>query len=86
MLMEVSILGEGYRNLSYTEIGNCAMSLIDEVRKFGGFFSMLWHNCRLDESLYPGITNYYRTLLEDIIKLQPEALTGKDLLNIIKEE
>lgn len=86
MLMEVSILGEGYRNLPYTEIGNCAMTLIDEVRKFGGFFSMLWHNCRLDESLYPGITNYYRTLLEDIIKLQPEALTGKDLLNIIKEE
>lgn len=86
MLMEVSILGDGYRNLPYVEIGNCAMALIDEVRKFGGFFSMLWHNCRLDEFLYPGITDYYTNLLEDIIKLQPEALTGKELLGRIKDK
>jgi hypothetical protein len=77
MLMEVSVLG--YKKEPYQAIEPASMYLISEVQKFGGFFSLLWHNCRLDEYLYPGITFFYENLLKTIVDQKPEVMRGVDI-------
>jgi hypothetical protein len=80
-LMEVTVLN--YRELGFDELKKSAHQLIVEARKFGGIYSMLWHNCRLDEYQYPGVTKFYNTLLESIVQASPTSITGKKLMEII---
>ncbi|MDG5799342.1 polysaccharide deacetylase family protein [Marinilabiliaceae bacterium ANBcel2] len=77
VVMDVTVLN--YRGLCYSKITDSTISLIDEVEKFGGLFSLLWHNCRLDEYLYPGIYNYYCSLLKLICDKKPQNFTGKEI-------
>ena len=84
VLMEVSVLG--YKNEPYQAIESASLNLINEVKKFGGFYSMLWHNCRLDEYMYPGVTEFYEKLLNTIMAKNPEVVRGVDLLNKVKHE
>ncbi len=80
-MMDVTVLN--YRGLDYEEIENSTRQLITEARKFGGIFSLLWHNCRLDEYQYPGITAFYNRLLELIVESKPTSLTGRKLIETI---
>jgi hypothetical protein len=54
--------------------------LIHETKKFGGVFSLLWHNCRLDEQVYPGVRNFYHQLLHSLNKQGAEGLTGSHII------
>lgn len=80
-MMEVSVLN--YRQLEFNEMHDSVFQLITEARKFGGIFSLLWHNCRLDEYQYPGITKFYNSLLESIVETSPTCVTGKKLVETI---
>lgn len=80
-MMEVTALN--YRELSYEELKQSVFDLIVEARKFGGIFSLLWHNCRLDEYQYPGITKFYNSLLESIVDVSPTCITGRKLIETI---
>jgi len=77
-LMEVSVIN--YRNQTLADIDTASLHLIDEVSKFGGFYSLLWHNCRLDEYQYPGVNKCYRYLLRKIVHLEPELVTGEQII------
>jgi hypothetical protein len=68
-----------YRNLSFDEIKQSVFNLIDEVKKFGGIFSMLWHNSNLNDYEYPYINQFYNKLLKEIIAMAPTSVTGEDL-------
>lgn len=59
-------------------------SLINEVRKFGGIFVLLWHNTTLDESEFEGWTSIYLELLQGIKALAPAACTGAELLRLLE--
>jgi len=44
IVMEVSIFGEKYMNLSHEKAFTHAQMLKDQCRKYGGDFTLLWHN------------------------------------------
>src|SRR5690554_721140 len=78
VMMEVSALQ--YRQLSYDEISKSVEGYIQEAQKFGGLFTLLWHNCRLNDDEYVGISKFYEDLLKHMVKLNPSALTGVGLI------
>lgn len=78
MMMEVSVLQ--YRKEGFEEIRKSVFHYIREARKFGGLFSLLWHNCRMSEYEYDGVTVFYEDLLKSIIEEGAEAVTGKKLI------
>jgi len=69
-----------YRNLSFYQAHQNVKQLVQEVRKFGGLFTILWHNHYFDEERFPSIRQFYRNLMEMITRHQPEPLTGKETL------
>jgi hypothetical protein len=82
MVMDVTLFA--YRQLSpELAMENC-QSLLEEVKKFGGVFSLLWHNSFFDEVSYPGVTNFYKQLLSYIAAQNSESLTGIQLLDRLK--
>lgn len=70
-----------YRNLSFNEASESISSLLNEVTRFNGIFTLLWHNSYLDETLKPGITEFYTDLLKKIISENPEVLKGIEIIN-----
>jgi len=80
-MMEVTMLN--YRQVELDELKTSAFQLIVEARKFGGIFSLLWHNCRLDEYQYPGVISFYNTLLESIVELSPTSITGRRVVETL---
>jgi len=83
-VMDVTLFA--YQKYSYVEAFQKCQSLIDEVQKFGGIFSLLWHNSYFEEEVTPGITKFYAELLNQIIKKNPINLTGKDLYYLLENE
>jgi peptidoglycan/xylan/chitin deacetylase (PgdA/CDA1 family) len=78
VMMEVSVLQ--YRKDGFEALHSSVFHYISETEKFGGLFSMLWHNCRLSEYEYDGVTGFYERLLEEIIEEKAEVVTGRDLI------
>lgn len=78
VMMEVSVLQ--YRREGFEEIRKSVFHYIREAQKFGGLFTLLWHNCRLSEYEYDGVTVFYENLLEAIIKEGAETVTGYNLI------
>ncbi len=83
-IMEVTILQ--YRKLSFDNFRKIIDHQISEAKKFGGLISLLWHNCRLLYDEFNVVSNFYPSLLKDIVKMNPEILTGKDFITKIEEE
>ncbi len=58
--MDVTCLD--HRKMSYDDIFLAVGEMLDEVRAFGGVFSLLWHNSTFDEVYHPGIGQFYQDL------------------------
>lgn len=69
-----------YRYINYSDTLNNIKFIIEEIIKFGGIFSILWHNNCLDELEMPGVRNFYSTLLSEIVKYKIECLNCKEIL------
>jgi hypothetical protein len=82
-MMEVSVLQ--YRKAGFQELKNAVMHYISEARKFGGIFSLLWHNCRLSEYEYVGSKEFYESLLKEIIAKKPDVMSGAQIINRLSE-
>jgi len=70
-----------YRKLTFEDARRSVESLIAEVKKFNGVFTLLWHNSYLNEREQPGITKFYVDLLHQISNHDPESLLGVDIIN-----
>ncbi|MEO7989844.1 MAG: polysaccharide deacetylase family protein [Chryseolinea sp.] len=82
-VMDVTLFA--YRNYSpSTAIEKC-IQIMEEVRKFNGVFTVLWHNSFFDEDTYPGVTNFYKNLLAEIAKQKPENILGSELVLRLNE-
>ncbi len=55
-----------YRKLGFAEAQLSIEAIINEIRNFGGVFTLLWHNSYLDEQYKPGITSFYKNILEHL--------------------
>ncbi|NPA36215.1 MAG: hypothetical protein GXO47_05135 [Chlorobi bacterium] len=75
-----------YRKLDFDRAGIAIMTVISEVKKFGGVFSLLWHNSMFDEYEIPGITMFYENILAEVMAQGAKSLTGEMLLNKIEDE
>ncbi len=74
-MMDVTMLH--HKAMSFDDIFLSVGSMLDEVRHFGGLFSLLWHNSTFDETYYPGICRFYEDLhtLFAQYQLQPILLS-----------
>jgi hypothetical protein len=77
--MDVSL--SGYLDLEPGLFYSTLEPLLKEVEKFGGVFSLLWHNCNLDESLIPGINRAYEEILSKILKRGFIAQNGCEIID-----
>ncbi|MBU8893919.1 MAG: polysaccharide deacetylase family protein [Bacteroidales bacterium] len=68
-----------YRNLNSQNAMPIIMDLIHEIKKFNGIFTLLWHNDFFDEDRYPGVTDFYKTLLNFIKTEDPENVLGNEI-------
>lgn len=80
--MEASLLE--YQDVPVDAFYASLEPLLEEVSRFRGVFSLLWHNCRLDEEENPGIKNSYRDLLEKIMGLGFLSARGQDAVQAFK--
>jgi hypothetical protein len=60
-------------------------NLITEVKKFGGTFSLLWHNSFFDEFQYPGISLFYERLMRGMSELNVESVTGCEVISRLEK-
>lgn len=79
MVMDVTLLE--YMESSVESIPETIEPLLAEVTRFQGVFSLLWHNCRLDEEANPGINVTYRKLLKMIKQRGYVSLTGEQVID-----
>jgi len=77
--MEVTLFY--YRELDFDHIRESVESLVREVQKFNGIFSLLWHNNFFEEMEFPGITDFYLDLLDYFKSLGMEGVTGKEIVD-----
>ena len=52
-----------YRKLNTSDAFNSVKSIIEEIIRFNGIFTLLWHNGYFDEILNPGIKDFFIQLL-----------------------
>ena len=80
--MDVSLLE--YMGKEVGELESELAPLLEETIRFNGVFSLLWHNCRLDEEEYPGIGPVYRKILEGILEKGLEPRCGIEIVKKVK--
>ncbi len=81
IMMEISVLN--YSKGSIEVLSDKVNYHIEEAQKFGGLFSLLWHNCRLMDEEYPGIEQFYPTLLKSIIDKNPKSVNGSQIIKFL---
>jgi hypothetical protein len=70
-----------YMDVPVASIPDTIQPLLAEVARFKGLFSLLWHNCRLDEESTPGVKVIYRQLLQEIMQSGFISVTGHEAVN-----
>jgi len=77
-VMELTLLE--YMGVKPGSVPDAIDPVLSEVKKFGGVFSLLWHNCNLEEKTYPGIMAVYSALLEEIMQSGFVSLNGRQAI------
>ncbi len=75
-----------YRELDLDSAMSSIKNLTEEVMKFNGIFSLLWHNHFFDEKEIPGITAFYLRLLDYLKSCNMEGITGKEILQRMQDQ
>lgn len=69
-----------YRKLSTAQAMSSVKTLVGEIKKFNGVFTLLWHNSYLNEDDVPGINQFYIDLLTLLAAENPEISTGSGII------
>jgi peptidoglycan/xylan/chitin deacetylase (PgdA/CDA1 family) len=69
-----------YRKLNVSQAIENIRVLIDEITKFNGVFTLLWHNGYFDEAGRRGLRNFYEQLLSQVASRNPEKLSGREII------
>ena len=77
-VMDVTMLG--YMGVAVEDVPEAIRTVLEEVIRFRGVFSLLWHNCNLDEEEFPGINAVYSDLLKQIAGSGFKSLTGEQII------
>lgn len=82
-VMDVTLLG--YRKYTNNQALETCQKIIMEVNRFGGIFTLLWHNSFFDEDVYPGVNQLYENILKSVADQQPECVLGNELLSHMQD-
>jgi len=69
-----------HRKLDLEQSRKAIENLGNEVVKFKGIFSLLWHNSFFNEWEFPGITEHYTGILDLLLSLELEGITGMEII------
>jgi hypothetical protein len=69
-----------YRYLNLEKSREAVNTLVSEVRKFNGVFSLLWHNNFFNEREISGITAHYSGILDVCKENHMDGLTGRQII------
>lgn len=81
-VMDVTLLG--YMMVPVGSIPETIRPVLKEVKRFNGVFSLLWHNCNLDEEEYPGINWIYQAVLKELMDSGFSSMTGDQVINSVR--
>ncbi len=73
-----------HRKVSLQELPQISDKLMDEVIKFNGLLNILWHSCRTNEWLQPGIHHLYHHLCHSWARPDVKSLTGQEVLELME--
>jgi len=73
-----------YRKLNFGDAKFVINTLLSEVKKFHGIFTLLWHNGYFDENRHPGITEFYINIIKEIASQNAQSVLGSELLDRLK--
>ena len=74
-----------YRRMDMKKARVAILDVLNNVRRFGGVFVLLWHNSHLDEDHILGIRRFYAELLEEISSFDLESLTCSQVIDRIEK-
>lgn len=63
VVMDASLMYKRYMGLSHRESVSAVIAIIEEVKKFNGVFSILWHNTSFSDYKYTGWREVYEEIL-----------------------
>lgn len=82
-VMEFTLLS--YRKLNYEKSLESVTELLEEIKKFNGFFSLLWHNDTFDEVRFKGITNFFENILVTVKNFNFTNNTASAIIDILSQ-
>ncbi len=74
-----------YRGLSVAEATGIMQRLVQEVKRFGGIFTLLWHNGYGTDHPSGKIRHFYTRLLNLFSSYHAQSILGKDLVKSIEK-
>ncbi len=77
-VMDITLFA--YQRYKYDDAIKGIRTLVQEIKKMHGIFTLLWHNSFFDEIVYSGVTKFYFELLGIIKNENPVNVLFKDLL------
>lgn len=83
LVMDVTLFA--YQKLSFSDADKAVEKLMEEVQKFEGLFTLLWHNTSLDKDEIKGIGNYYTELLTKIAGEEAVSYTGNEAIQWLED-
>ena len=83
-VMDISLFA--YQKYNTFEAGKAVRSIIQEIKKFNGLFTLLWHNTFLDEDEFKGIQDFYYDLLDYLAAQQCISLTASEVIHLFSSE
>ena len=84
ILMDGTLQNKRYLKVSKDDVLLRVNGIINEVKKFNGVFSILWHNTHFSEYKYKGWKKIYIELIEMCKKENSGFINGINLYNIFK--
>ncbi len=85
IVMDGTLANKKYMGVSKDEALLKVYSLIDEVKRFEGVFTILWHNTYFSDYKYTGWKNIYCKILEYAKAKNGLFLTGENIVNAIEK-
>jgi len=84
MVMDATLQFKKYMGLTHDEAVIQVGLLAEEVQKWGGFFSILWHNTHFSEHKYEGWKRVLETILQQFQKQHARYFTGQEIHEMVR--
>lgn len=81
-VMDVTLFN--YQKYNYDEAKSSVENSVNEIIKFNGLLTLLWHNGFNIEFERPGIKNFYKEMLQELANKGAKSRTGREVLNDIQ--